>query len=260
MVTPFQAAGWVRVPFDPAVKSWVDHVHPAAEAAMYDPALAHWWVCEDTWFVGVDALDNDATGAVGTGPALGGAPIDDVRHLCGHMLPLHKAQVSVTRPGYPRPRSGETEAAFRYRQIRAAAHVDGIRADGPDRRRRIAEPHAFILGLPLNQSHPQAAPLVVWEGSHHIIGAALRTALAGHAPATWGQVDITDAYVAARKEVFARCDRVQVQAEPGEATLLHRHVLHGVDPWPDGVPGAYRMIAYFRPELPGGVAGWLAPD
>ncbi len=47
-------------------------------------------------------------------------------------------------------------------------------------------------------------------------------------------VDITDAYTAARKRVFETCPRVALPGRPGQAVLLHRLSLHGVAPWRDG--------------------------
>ena len=91
---------------------------------------------------------------------------------------------------------------------------------------------------------------------------AFITAFAGCDPETLRDVDITDAYQAARRVVFETCPRVPVAAKPGEAVLLHRMTLHGVAPWPDTVNEVPegRIIVYFRPELAGGVARWLAPD
>ncbi|GGH26654.1 hypothetical protein SAMN05444007_10344 [Cribrihabitans marinus] len=261
MVEGFETRGWVRFPFDPVLADWVAHARPRARAALDDPALAHWHDCDGTWFVGVDALDNDAQGRVGGSDPLSGQAMRFIADHLG-MLPLHRAQVSVLWPGYPRPRRGEGAAAFRYRQTRDAAHVDGLKPTGPDRRRKVQECHAWILGLPLTEAGPDAAPLVVWEGSHRIIRAALAAALADHPRAGWADVDVTDAYQAARREVFDTCRRVPLPARPGEAYVIHRHALHGVAPWaasadagPDG-----RMIAYFRPELPGGVVQWIDPS
>ncbi|SDC93771.1 hypothetical protein [Ruegeria marina] len=258
MVEEFLSRGWVRFPFDPVLAEWVAHALPAARRAVADPAFAHWLDCEGTWFVGVDALDNDSAGRVGDGPPLAGQAMNFIaRHL--RALPLHKAQVSVTYSGYPRPRRGEGEAGFRYRLNRGAAHVDGLKPSGPDRRRHLDEPHAWILGLPLTAADAGAAPMILWEGSHRILGPALARALEGYPPEDWHQVDVTDAYQAARREVFETCPMLRLHAVPGEAYLLHRHCLHGVAPWaldaqagPDG-----RMIAYFRPLMPGGVPVWI---
>ena len=170
--------------------------------------------------------------------------------------PLHRAQLSVIRPGYPQPSPDETPAAFAFRRDRDAAHLDGLLPIGPDKRRMVKEPHAWILGLPLNDA--TASPLTVWEGSHEILRAALLQALSPHPPETWGDIDITDAYQAARKRIFASCRRVELPARPGEATLLHRLLLHGVAPWKlgDHAPGEGRIIAYLRPQL-ASVKSWL---
>jgi hypothetical protein len=170
----------------------------------------------------------------------------------------HRAQLSTLRPGYPRPWPGESEAAFRFRLNRDAAHVDGLLPIGPDRRRMLREPHAFILGLPLTEADPDAAPLVVWEGSHLIVQRALAAALRPHPPRAWDGVDLTEAYHAARREAFATCRRLPLPARPGEALLLHRMILHGMAPWAEGAEAdpLGRVIAYFRPELPS-LTEWL---
>ncbi|MFP5507603.1 MAG: hypothetical protein ACLGIP_00405 [Alphaproteobacteria bacterium] len=247
--------GWAVFPSDTAVLDWVAAALPLARAAVADPVQrAKGLVCEGTWFVGVDALDNDASGAV-RGTPLRGAVRDAAEQLFGP-LPLHPAQVSVVWPGYPRPRDGESDAAFRYRQRRDGAHLDGLLPEGPDRRRFFREPHAWIMGLPLTDSPIEASPLVVWRGSHHILRRALRRACQGHPPERWSDLDLTDAYSSARSEVFESCERVEVHATPGQGYLLHRLALHGVAPWAgsENATSDGRMIAYFRPILPGGAA------
>jgi hypothetical protein len=243
------AAGWLRVARDPAIAAWAAAARPLAEAAV--AASPEPWRCGGTWFVGVDALPNGPDGRMGDAPfpwaSLPLAP-----------EPLHRGQLSTVRPGYPKPWDGEDAAAFRFRQTRDAAHLDGLLPVGPERRRMVKEPHAWILGLPLNDCGDGASPLVVWEGSASLMRDAMRAALAGHDPAVWGEVDVTGAYKAARAEVFRRCRRVEVPARPGEAVLLHRLTIHGVAPWAPGAsaPAAGRMIAYFRPLLPR-VSDWL---
>ncbi|WP_322866263.1 hypothetical protein U5922_008695 [Aquicoccus sp. G2-2] len=74
----------------------------------------------------------------------------------------------------------------------------------------------------------------------------------------WGTVDVTRAYKVARREVFETCRRVELVAGPGEAYVLHRLALHGVAPWSGAATGDGRMVAYFRPEMPGGVEAWLS--
>jgi len=239
--------GWSRLGPHPAIAAWA----AAARKAAYDhlATTSEEWRCGGTWFVGVDALPNGPDGSIEGTPfpwqALPLAP-----------EPLHKAQLSVIRPGYPQPSAEETPAAFAFRQTRDAAHLDGLLPIGPDKRRMVKEPHAWILGLPLNDT--TASPLTVWEGSHDILRTALQGALSPHPPETWGDIDITDAYQRARRDIFATCRRIELPARPGEATLLHRLTLHGVAPWrpDDQAPPAGRMIAYLRPQL-ASVHQWL---
>ncbi len=246
------AAGWQRIGPHPAIAAWAQAALPVAKTAIAQSPED--WRSGGTWFVGVDALPNDPDGTINGQPfpwaALPLAP-----------CPLHRAQLSTIAPGYPQADSTETAAAFAYRQSRDAAHLDGLLPVGPQRRRMVREPHAWILGLPLNACSTDAAPLTVWEGSHRLMRAALTQAFAPHPPDRWADVDITDAYTAARKTVFATCRRVEVPAQPGQATLLHRLTLHGVAPWAPGAtaPPEGRIIAYLRP-LMGSVQDWLTAD
>ncbi len=246
-MTAVAGRGWTRVGPHPAIAAWAA---AARQAALDHLAVTQEaWRCGGTWFVGVDALPNAPDGAIADTPfpwpALPLTP-----------EPLHKAQLSVIRPGYPQPSAEETPAAFAFRRDRDAAHLDGLLPIGPDKRRMVKEPHGWILGLPLNDA--PACPLTVWEGSHDILRAALLTALAGHAPETWGDIDITEPYQQARREIFATCPRIELSARPGEATLLHRLTLHGVAAWKpqDHAPPEGRMIAYLRPQL-ATVQQWL---
>ncbi|GLO74107.1 hypothetical protein MACH18_11870 [Phaeobacter italicus] len=255
--------GWCAFGPDQATADWARHAHQAGMVALKDPANAEWLQCEGTWFIGVDALPNDSSGQLPGGPALAGPAIEFIRSHLGAIPPLHRAQVSSVFPGYPRPRPGEGEAALRYRIKRDAAHVDGVKMYGEHRRRKVEEPHAWVLGLPLNQASENASPLVVWEGSHNIMRRAFAAAFGNTPRSSWADVDVTDAYTAARAEVFETCPRVTVSAKPGEAYLMHRLCLHGVAPWGEGAsaPEEGRMIAYFRPELADWTnrdTGWLA--
>lgn len=239
-------AGWRRLGPDPRIAAWAEAARPAARAAV--AAAPGGWRCGATWFAGVDALPNGPDGSIG------GAPFPwDALPLAPAVL--HRGQVSVVRAGYPRPDPGETEAAARFRRDRDAAHLDGLIGEGRPPRRFIREPHAWILGIPLDAA--EASPLVVWEGSHAVLRERLLAALAVVPPDRWGETDVTEAYVAARAEAFRLCRRVVLRARPGQATLLHRLALHGVAPWDgEGGPADGRMIAYFRPLLPS-VEAWL---
>jgi hypothetical protein len=87
------------------------------------------------------------------------------------------------------------------------------------------------------------------------MGDAFRRALSGLDPK---DVDLTEVYQTARRAVFAAIEPLAVRMKPGQAVLLHRHLLHGVAPWGDKtVPTENgRMIAYFRPEYPFGSNAW----
>lgn len=252
--------GWASFAPETAVLDWARAARRAALERISDPAeQARSLTCEGTWFVGVDCLPNDARGDVEQSGPLGGTALATAQGLYGP-LPLHRAQVSVIHPGYPRPRDGEDAAALRYRRTRDAAHVDGLLPIGPARRRMLRERHAFILGLPLTEASPDASPLVVWEGSHHVMRRAFAQALHGVAPEEWSEVDLTGTYHAARRTVFATCPRRLVHSGPGGAHLIHRMALHGVAPWGEAAhaPPEGRMVAYFRPEWPqASCADWL---
>lgn len=242
--------GWQKLGPHPAIAAWAESARRAALDTLATSTES--WRCGGTWFVGVDALPNTPDGTIhGMHFAWDALPLGPE--------PLHRAQLSVIRPGYPQPSPEETPTAFAFRRDRDAAHMDGLLPIGPGKRRMVKEPHAWILGLPLNDS--TASPLTVWEGSHEILRAALLNALQPHPPESWGDIDITDAYQKARREVFASCRRIELPARPGEATLLHRLTLHGVAAWKpqDAAPPEGRMIAYFRPQLTSVQAWLMAP-
>ncbi len=256
---PFFERGWLRFAFDEDVLAWVRSAVPFAQRAALDPEQRrHWLRCGGTWFVGVNALPNDPDGRLPDGPGLTGPFREFITRELG-WRGLDRGQVSITYPGYPKQDPAESDAAFRYRLNRAAAHVDGIKADLPDRRRCVGEAHAYVLGIPLNSAPENASPLVVWEGSHRIMQRAFQAALSEAQPEGLHRHDITEAYQAARAEVFETCRKITVHARPGESYLLHRFTLHGVAPWPPQGHGPTegRMIAYFRPEMSGGVTEWL---
>ncbi|MEL6609223.1 MAG: hypothetical protein AAFO93_09965 [Pseudomonadota bacterium] len=244
--------GWQVFDWDAEVAAWAAAAHRVACEVTRDPAMQDAWLRHGkTWFVGVDVMPNAGDGSVDGVPLRG--PWSN--HVS---LPAtwHSAQISVVYPGYPQQDLDESDANHRFRKVRFAAHVDGILPVGPERRRIPQEPHAWILGLPLNAS--DAAPLVVWEGSAPIMRRGLREAIGERDPRA---VDVTEAYQAARREVFETCVPHRIDMGPGQAVLVHRLALHGVAPFAEGesAPPEGRMVAYFRPELADAME-WLAEN
>ena len=248
-----QRDGWMRVD-SPRLRAWAQAAAMAAQAVVGLAARGE-WRHGGTWFAGVDALPSGPDGAVPGGPPLPWAdlPLEPVA--------LHAAQLSVVRPGYPRAEDGEGEAAFAYRLRRDAAHLDGLLPVGPDRQRRVREPHAWVLGIGLWGGAPGAAPTVAWTGSHRVMRAALARVLEDVPPENRADADVTDAYTRARRTVFETCPRVELPLAPGQAVILHRHLLHGIAPWPEAAPSPApapqgRAVAWFRP-LMADVTLWL---
>ena len=253
----FGRDGWRRFAPERRLCAWVDAVRPAALATLRAGEFACWWRNEGTWFVGVNALPNDSSGAVEGGPGLAGRAVELARRLAadggaggsadGRPVAWDRAQVSAVLPGFPR-QGEDSDAAFAFRTRRDGAHLDGLHpvAGG----RYLRELPAFLLGIALTRADAGASPLVVWEGSHRIMGQMLRKALAGLPPHDWGSVDLSAPYRAARAHCFRVCRRVPVHLRPGEACVMHRFTLHGISPWQEGARSAPpgRVIAYFRPE------------
>ena len=240
LLTQYQRDGFVVFDADPRVARWAAAARGPALKVTLDPEMqARWLRHGKTWFVGVDALPNGPDGAVGGVPLDG--PWDDLIAAPGEW---HPAQVSVTYKGYPQQDDQDSDAAHRFRLRRCAAHVDGLHLE--DGRRIVREPHAFILGIPLNNS--TANPLMVWPGSHTRIRQALRETVAQRE--VMG-CDVTESYTSARAACFEDIEPVPIRMEPGQAVLLDRHMLHGVAPWAAGdvLPDEGRMVAYFRPLL-----------
>lgn len=243
------ADGFTTFAPDARVARWAQAARRRADAISQEPQarltnLRH----GDTWFVGVDALPNDPSGAIDGVPLAGPWSLPD--------LPHHRAQLSIIYPGYPKRDPEQSAANHAFRADRKAAHVDGLLPEGPEKRRFAREFHAYILGIPLNQT--AAAPTVVWRGSHQIVQRALQEALADADPA---QTDVTEAYHAARKRVFQTCDMVRLPpGGAGTSFLIHRFALHGTETW-EAAPGpeSSRMIAFFRPAFPD-VRMWLEAD
>lgn len=258
----YRVRGWAKIGHDDAMAEWVRHAAPhALKAASDEGNRAAWLRCGGTWFAGVNALGNSPDGRVGDSPPLKATKAMELlsRELGFGEIELDSGQVSVCYEGYPRPSEGESEAAFRFRRDRDAAHLDGLLPVGPGRRRMLREFHGFILGIPVTRASHDASPMVVWEGSHEVIRRGLLEIYRGADPKAWPDIDVTERYAELRREIFGSCARVPVHAEPGEAYVVHRLALHGVAPWGEGAaaPEEGRAVVYFRPELRSGAAGWL---
>ena len=246
---------------DPRIAEWVRAAYPVAYDISRDPQhVSDWLRHGGTWFAGVNVFPNDMSGTWPDGPNLEGAVIDAARALCPFEIAWDAAQISIPYKGYPKRDPTESDANHRFRKTRDAAHLDGLRPIGPGRRRFMLEYHACILGLPLNEALAEAAPLVVWEGSHEIIRDWLTQKIGSVDPADWKKVDLTESYATIRKHVFATCPRVTVTVPCGASYLVHRFAIHGLAPWPETVNGPEegRMIAYFRPHWRSKLESWLS--
>lgn len=247
----FFSRGWCRFEHDPALGEWLAAALPAARDSVTDPRHARWLRYQGTWFAGVNALPNDARGAVDESGPLRGAAVEFIAAELGlDGFDWDAAQVSVCYPGYPQPMDGESDALLRYRRERDAAHVDGLLREGPERRRFLREFHGFVLGIPMVEYDAGASPFTVWEGSQEIVRDAFRQRFDGLPPKRWSDEDVTEVYHAARERVFDTCRRIEIHARPGEAFVAHRLSVHGIAPWRDGAAAGPdgRMIVYFRPD------------
>ncbi|OUD10626.1 hypothetical protein BVC71_03800 [Marivivens niveibacter] len=235
--------GFIQFDKTPEMTAWAKAANAAADAVLADPAQqAKWLRHGQTWFVGVDALPTDEKGAIDGVPLRG--PWDGM--VPG--LPLHPAQLSVIYKGYPRKDADESDKAHKYRLARDAAHLDGLLAEGPEKRRHLREPHAYITAVAVNDC--TQAPLVVWPGSEEIMREAFTVAFAGMPPSMWPDIDVTEIYADARAEVFECCERVELPMTAGQSVLLDRMVIHGTAPdAKNKVPAAGRRMAFFRPQF-----------
>lgn len=260
----FLENGWIRFDKDPELLSWIDEIRDLSLDLSRDASLrAEWLRCGGTWLVGVNALPNDGRGVVGGSGPLAGQAVRFLEQLFkGRIPPFDRGQISVCYRGYPKPCDQESEANHRFRRDRDSAHIDGLQALGPARRRHLDERHAFILGIPLVETPPKAAPFVVWQGSHRIIQRAFARAFAGIEGEDWPEVDVTEIYQQARREVWASCERIEIPARVGEAYVVHRLALHGMAPWAEQLdgPAEGRAILYFRPDSLDSPSDWLLRD
>ena len=201
---------------------------PEVRKSVLNPAHERWLRCGGTWFSGVNALPNSKTGEVGASGVLAGNTIDFIHNkLITTGFGWDPGQISVCYPGYPQPGESESPNAYNFRRDRDAAHVDGLLPEGIDRRRHLREYHGFILGIPMLNFDQDASPFVVWEGSHELIRSALLCHFENIPADKWGDQDVTNLYKQTRDLVFQECRRVEIFAQPGEAFIAHRLIVHG---------------------------------
>ncbi len=142
-------------------------------------------------------------GAVPGGPPFLARPMEFIKNDLRFAPPLHRAQVSVCYPGYPRTSPDETPAAFGFRLNRDASpcrRASGGRPGSPPLPERAA---AYIWGFRSRKPVRMPRRWSLWQGSHRHMGKVFTEALANKAQAEWPGIDLTEAYQAARREVFA---------------------------------------------------------
>ena len=211
----FFSEGWCRFAFDPRLSDWVESTLASARKTLSDPQHQTYHRYQNTWFAGVNVLPNDDSGAVPGGPPVCGEAVDFIHAQLGlEGFAWDKAQVSVCFPGYPQPMAGESEAKFRFRHDRDAAHIDGLLPIGEQRRRYLREFHGFILGIPMVDFSEGASPFVVWERSHEVMRGCFEKCLGKIPQEQWADTDLTEVYHRARQQVFESCKRVTVHAKP----------------------------------------------
>ena len=254
----FGDKGYIEFKYEEQIAKWAEFAEKKGNEILANPnQLAKWLQCEGTWFVGVDVLPNDSKGNFEEVkfPDTFSSLMENI-----NLKSYHKGQLSVIFPGYPKPRAGDSEAAFEYRLKRDAAHVDGLLPIGTKKRRYLIEAHGIILGIPLNNTHSGASPIVVWEGSHLIMKKEFSNLLAKVPPSSWKDIDLTDTYKKARRNCFENCKRKVIESPVGTGYALHPLLLHGISPWVSpsrGVESSTRQVAYFRPLL-NNVQDWLS--
>lgn len=255
----FVRTGWIKFPYDTDIADWADHVGKRAKDVAHDPVHRDKWLRSGgTWFVGADVLGNDAQGQVNGSRALTGQGAEFCDAQMSGIDDWGVGQISICYPNYPLQDADEPDASFRYRLKRDTAHLDGLKAIGADRRRFYHEFHGVIFGIPLSDTPPNAAPFVIWEGSHLIFQHMLAQAFDGLSPDVWAQQDLTEIYQETRARIFETCERVEIRAKKGECYVAHRLALHGMGPWRAAEEHTERAIAYLRPYWRGDdLLNWL---
>jgi len=249
----YLANGYIEFGVDPELLKWVNATFSTAQSLSEDEQSRRDWLrCGGTWYAGVNVLPNDGEGGIkdaNVSPIRGAAYDFIKKYLAPDPFEFDAAQISVCYPKYPLHGDEETDAAYRFRLNRYAAHVDGLHRSMPGRRRFLNETHGFIFGVPMENTAPDASPLVVWKGSHEVMRDMFCEEYKSLSPSEWANKDITDAYASARKFCFENLQTVELWQPKGGSNLVHRLALHGVAPWAETCLDRQRMIAYFRPDI-----------
>ncbi len=254
--------GWIFLNTDHTHYEWIVEAKKQLETKFHQKLFdCKDLRCGSTWFVGTNFLDNSSNGNIGT-KLLSRKIFNNISKKFGNNIKYwDKGQVSICWPGYPRKDDKETIKSFNFRIKRFASHIDGIIPFGKKKRRFAKEFHAFILGFPLQNNCLESAPLVLWEGSHKIFRNFFKEIYEGITSDKISSIDITELYSECRKKVFKNCEVKKITPQFKQPYLLDRHVLHGIDAWPEKKNVKYnlknnmlsnnlsdgRIIIYFRP-------------
>ena len=257
----FMHNGWVIFEHDEQLENWASQTLPMARQAISAPENQQWLRHGNTWFAGVNVLNNDHTGKVPNGINLQGNAATFIQEtIIKAPLNLDRGQLSICYPGYPKQSRHESDAAHGYRLRRDAAHVDGLLKEA-DGERYCREYHDYILAIPMVDFSSDAAPFVVWNGSHKLVQSAFQEHLNKLPPDQWANTAITQCYKNSRNKIFTECERVEIALKPGEALVGHRLLLHGTAPWQESANAGKdgRLICFFRPASLS-IEQWLNAD
>ena len=94
----FEHKGWIKFKFDQRVARWANAANSKITSKLKNKEIFENLTCQGTWFVGVDALENDTDGALGE-ISLSGPFESLMKHT--ETRGLHAAQVSIIFEGYP---------------------------------------------------------------------------------------------------------------------------------------------------------------
>ena len=246
MADDFFDLGWIRFGADPQVLGWLNASEAAARRSVTDPAFRQWHRCGGTWFAGVNALANDAAGAVAGGPPLGGEAV------------RFAAALSAGRSTGTGPRSRSAIRVIRSRARAKATTPSPTAASATPPMSTAAAGRAGAPPLPARTSpfHPRAAgrsggsgglPFRPLEGSHRMVRETLAGTFGDRPPASWRDIDLTNCIT---RSGGASSRSAGASSSPPAAARPFcappRPARHRA--WREGAAAGERMVIYFRPE------------